>query len=150
MTDEEFLLLRGMVSLAQVDDWYSAEEDQIIRARGNKLGMTPAQERELHHERRNPLDPVMIYERLPSMRAKGMFLTVARTLFHSDGEFCAKEQDVMARLDALHEEAVAEIMPQLQKDLTTARHMADINIMNARTSAERRGMFGRLVDWMFD
>ena len=46
MTDEEFLLLRGMVSLAQVDDWYSAEEDQIIRAR-NKLGMTPAQEREL-------------------------------------------------------------------------------------------------------
>ena len=37
MTDEEFLLLRGMVSLAQVDDWYSAEEDRIIRNYTNLL-----------------------------------------------------------------------------------------------------------------
>ncbi len=150
MTEEEFLLLRGMVSLAQVDDWYSAEEDRIIRARGKKMGMTPAQEKMLHDDRRQPVDPVLIYEKLPSMRSKGIYLTVARTLFHSDGQFCEREQDVMKRLDGIHEKAVAEIMPQLNRDLSTARHMADINIMNARTQPERRGLFGRLIDWAFD
>jgi len=150
MTEEEFLLLRGMIALAQVDDWYSSEEDMIIRARGKKMGMTPQQERELHHERRQPLDPVYVYQKLPTMRAKGMYLTVARMLFHSDGEFCAKEQDVMARLDGIHESAVAELMPQLQRDLETARHMAEVNIMNARTASESRGLFGRLVEWVFD
>ena len=151
MEEQRFLLVRGMISLAQVDGKYTDDEDQIIRERTRVLGLTVEQKRILDEDRRDPVDPLLIYERMPDLTAKGLYLSAARNLFHADGEFCQAEQAVMAKLEAIHEKALLELMPGLRTELQTVREKANIEIMDARIaqSDENQNPLAAVFNWMF-
>jgi hypothetical protein len=156
MDEQRFMLIRRMIALAQVDGKYTddedrIDEDRIVRERARVLNLSAQQKQTLDEDRHDPVDPIIIYEGMPNLTAKGLFLSVARNIFHADGEFCAAQQAVMAKLEKIHEQALIKVLPGLRQALRTVRETANIEIMDARTHQpeDNQNPLTAVWNWIF-
>ena len=99
MSSDEFLVMRGLLALAHVDWQLTRDEGSWVKERLETMDMSEEQATTLRDAIHNPEPPLVIYGQLSSNKAKGWFLTLARVLFHADGEFCADEQAMMKKLE---------------------------------------------------
>ena len=150
MNEDRFLLLRGAVALAMVDGQYTDEEDAMIRAQAKTGGISVAQSRILDQDRSSPVDPMSLYEQLPNVRLKGMFVTIAGGIFNSDGDFAPEEQRVMDALNKVHEETLDEALPGLRRELEAQKFRGKKPVVaNARIDTnQRQGALAAIVSWI--
>jgi uncharacterized membrane protein YebE (DUF533 family) len=149
--DEKLMFIRGMISLAHVDGKYTIEEERLVNARVDAAALPKHQRDILAYDRNNPMAPMEVYNQIQSVKGKGILLSIARNLFHADGEFCQAEQAVMQRLESTHQQLLDTVMPKVREDLEIARNKANVGIMDARIAGKAKGgPFGSLLGWVLD
>ena len=89
-----------------------------------------------------------IYQELESDKSKGWFLSCARVIFHADGEFCADERAVMAKLEALHGESVKATVAVIEQDLSRVRDRVDRDVESIKLHAKKNlGPLSYMMAW---
>ena len=149
MDEQWFMLIRGMIALAQVNGKYTEDEDRIVRERARVLNLSAQQKQISGEDRRDPVDPLL--RGMPDLIAKGLFLSAGRKIFHADGEFCAAQQAVMAKLEEMHDQALIKVLPGLRQELRTVRNKANIEIMDARPQQpeDHQNPLTAVLNWIF-
>ena len=150
--NEKLLFIRGMIAMAHVDGKYSIEEEQLINARVDAAALPQHQRDVLDHDRMAPMAPLDVYKQIPSIKGKGIFLSIARNLVHIDGEFCAAERAAMDEMEGIHQIMLDQVVPKIRADLEVARSKTNMEIMDARLAGKgtKGGPFGALIRWVFD
>ena len=150
--EEKLLLIRGMIALAHVDGKYTIEEEDLVNARVDAASLPAHQRDVLIHDRDQPMAPMEVYNRIPTMQGKGTFLSLALSLFHVDGKYCDAEQWVMKALEAKHESLLDQTAPKIRTGLEAARRKTNVEIMDARLAGKkvRGGPFGAILGWVLD
>jgi uncharacterized membrane protein YebE (DUF533 family) len=151
ITNEQYLIFRGLLALAHVDGKVAKEELSFVDKRLKGHTVSPEQQAVLEHERSNPVDPLVIYQEMESLKSKGWFVSMARMIFHADNEFCTTEQDVLSHLENEHNQNLKPVLNTLKEDMEKVRTDVEFNLQNSRR-AENDGKFilWKLVDLIFD
>ena len=131
ITNEQYLTLRGLLALAHVDGKMAEEELAFVVKRLKAHTFSPEQKAVLDHERKNPVDPLVIYQEMETMKSKGWFVSMARMIFHADNEFCTTEQGVLSHLENEHNQNLKPVLNTLKEDMEQVR--TDVNF-NLKTS----------------
>ena len=151
MTSDQFLVIRGMLALAHVDGKLSTDEASLVKSRIETLGVSQEQAAVLRADIQTPADPMGIYQDLEGDKSKGWFLSCARVLFHADGEFCADEKAVMAKLEAAHSESMKTTVVVLEQDLTRIKDRVDRDVEGIKEHAKKNlGPLSYLMAWFVE
>ncbi|MEC9465126.1 MAG: hypothetical protein VX834_05045 [Myxococcota bacterium] len=149
MSGDEFLVMRGLLALAHVDGQLTPDEASWVKERLASMDIGQEQATTLREDIRSPQPPLLIYGQLSSNKAKGWFLTLARILFHADGEFCASEQEMMAKLENAHEQTLETTLPMLKQDLGLVRERVEQDVEEIREHATKHlGPISSLMAWV--
>ena len=149
---EKLLLIRGMIALAHVDGKYTVEEERLVNARVDAASLPAHQRDVLASDRDRPMNPLDVYNQIRSMQGKGTYLSLALSLFHADGEYCAAEQATMKALESAHQSLLDHTAPKIRTELEAARRKTNVEIMDARLAGKsvRGGPFGSILGWILD
>jgi len=150
ISDEQFLVVRGLIALSSVDGRFSDTERAVIDTRLSNYELTEAQRGQIDEDIESPPNPLEIYGQLKSSKEKGWFVTSARVLFHADGEFCAGEQEVFEALEKLHSSEVATAVSTLQMDLKVVQADVDKRLEEIEKNRTKflGGIFDGLLEWV--
>ena len=150
MSDDQFLVVRGLIALASVDGHLSDKERKVIDTRLSRFDLTKAQSAQVEEDIQSPMNPLEIYGQLNSPKEKGWFVTSARMLFHADGEFCAGENEVFEALEKLHSAQVATALADLNMDLKLVKNQVEKQLGEMEKNRTRflGGIFDGLLEWI--
>ncbi len=151
MSSDEFLVMRGLLALAHVDGQLTPDEASWVKERLETMDISEEQAAALRDAIHKPEPPMALYGKLSSNKAKGWFLTLARVLFHADGEFCADEKAMMKKLEGVHDQALSTTMPIIIKDIEIVRDRVDEDVEDIRSHAKKHlGPISYLMAWVVE
>ena len=151
MSSDEFLVMRGLLALAHIDGQLTPEEASWVKERLESMDIGQEQAATLREDIHSPQPPLVIYGKLSSNKAKGWFLTLARILFHADGEFCASEQAMMKKLETVHDQSLGNTIPMIEQDLGLVRERVEKDVEEIREHATKHlGPISYLMAWVVE
>ena len=150
ITNEQYLTLRGLLALSHVDGKMAEEELSFVDKRLKEHTFSPEQQAVLDHERRNPVDPLVIYQELETLKSKGWFVSMARMIFHADNEFCTTEKVVLSRLENEHNQNLKPVLNTLKEDMEQVRTDVKFNLQTSHRENDGKFILWELVDVIFD
>lgn len=144
-------MYEGIIALAWADhELADAERQKLKMLVDQNPHLSDEQRARLYHEIEHRIALSEIWPRITSKQDRAYLLDIAEMIFHSDGDFCAREQSLYHEFYARHmatldSDATMQELQQMAMQLRAAREAEEQAI---KDHVERYGLFPRLQRYL--
>lgn len=102
MTESRFYMWRALFAIAHADEVVSSEERSFMHKTLQTHPFSPEQVATLEQDMKIRQDVTKLFEKITDPQDRSQFFDFARTLVWCDGDYGAKEQEVLLKLNREH------------------------------------------------